>query len=109
MEEFLAEGVLLFAVGNSIVGGEGLLEGIFRAADFLCQFLTGHLLHEAAAGVVAGVEVKDIGGFGVEDETDGPFLGFFLFPHFAGDVVAVAELVGETLTFAVKKKTAFAT
>lgn len=55
------------------------------------------------------MEVKDVGGFRVENEADGPFLGFFLFPHFAGDVVAVTELVGETLAFAVEKETTFTT
>ena len=47
------------------------------------------------------MEVEDVGRFRVEDESDGPFLGFFLFPHLAGDVVTVAELVRESLAGAV--------
>lgn len=48
------------------------------------------------------MEVEDVGSFGVEDEADGPSASVFLFPHFAGDVVAVAELVGESVTLAVE-------
>ena len=47
------------------------------------------------------MEVEDIGGFGVENEADGPLLCFFLLPHFARDVVAVAELIREPLAGAV--------
>jgi len=43
------------------------------------------------------VEVEDVGGFAVEDKADGPVTLLPLFPKFARDVVAVAELVGETL------------
>ena len=32
---------------------------------------------------MASVEVEDIGGFGVEDKTDWPLLGFLLLPHLA--------------------------
>lgn len=108
VEEFLAEGVLFLAVGDGVVGGEGGLEVGFGAADVLGELGAGHLLHEAAAGVVAGVEVEHVGGFGVEHEPDGPFGGVLLLPHFARDVVAVAELVGEALALGVEEETAFA-
>ena len=109
VEEFLAEGIFLLTLRDGVVVGKGLLQGIFGAANVLGELFAGHLLHQASAGVVPCVEVEDVGGFGIEDESDGPFLGFFLFPHLAGDVVTVAELVREALAGAVQEETAFTT
>lgn len=106
-EEALVPGVLLLAFGDEVVLVEGLLEGCFAAADFGNELGAGHLLHQAAAGVVTGVEIQDLGGFAVEDEADGPLALFLFFPHFAGDVVTVTELVGEPLAVAVEEETTF--
>lgn len=97
VEEFLAEGVLLLAVRDGVVVGKGLLQRVFGAADFFYEFFAGHFLHEAAPGVMSCVEIEDVGGFGIEDESDGPLLRFFLLPHLARDVIAVAQLVGKSL------------
>ena len=51
------------------------------------------------------MEVEDVGGFGVGDQSDRPLLGLFLLPHLSGDVVAVAELVREAFAGAVKEET----
>ena len=107
VEEALVPGVLLLAVGDEVVLVEGLLKGCFAAADFGNELGAGHLLHQAAAGVVTGVEVQDLGGLAVEDETDGPLALLLFFPHLAGDVVAVAELVGEALAVGVEEETTF--
>lgn len=109
VEEFLAEGVFFLAFGDGIVIGEGGLEVGFGAADVLGELGARHLLHEAAAGVVAGVEVEHVGGFGIEHEPDGPFGGVLLLPHFARDVVPVAEFIGEALALGVEEEAAFAT
>lgn len=108
VEEALVPWVLLLAVSDEVVLVEGLLEGCFAAADFSNELGAGHLLHQAAAGVVAGVEVQDCGSLAVEDETDGPLALLLFFPHLAGDVVAVAELVRETLAVSVEEETTFA-
>ena len=108
VEEFLAERIFLLALRDGVIVGKGLLQGIFGAANILGELFAGHLLHQASPGVVPCVEVEDVGGFRVEDESDGPFLGFFLFPHLAGDVVTVAELVRESLAGAVQEETTFA-
>ena len=90
VEEFLAKRIFLLAVSDGVVVFEGLLQCGVAAANFLREFFAAHFLHEATAGVVPGVEVEDVGGFGVEHEADGPFLRFFLLPHLTRDVVAVA-------------------
>ncbi len=54
VEELLAPGVLLLAVGDGVVGLEGLLEVVGSAADLLGELLAGHLLHEAAAASSGG-------------------------------------------------------
>lgn len=107
VEEALVPGVLLLAVGDEVVFVEGLLEGSFAAADFGNELGAGHLLHQAAAGVVTGVEVQDLGGLAVEDETDGPLALLLFFPHLARDVVAVAKLVGKALAVGVEEETTF--
>lgn len=109
MEELLAPGVLLLAVGNSIVGLECLLEVLRSAANLLGELLTSDLLHEATARVVASVEVQDVGGLGVENEADGELALVLLLPHHAGDVITVAELVAESVTVAVEKETTLTT
>lgn len=101
VEELLAPGVLLLAVGNSVVGLECLLEVLRSAANLLGELLTSDLLHEATARVVASVEVQDVGGLGVENEADGELALVLLLPHHAGDVITVAELVAESVTVAV--------
>lgn len=105
VEETLVPGVLLLAVSDEVVLVEGLLEGCFATADFGNELGAGHLLHQAAAGVVAGVEVQDLGGLAVEDETDGPLALLLFFPHLAGDVVTVAELVREALAVGIEEET----
>jgi len=109
VEETLVPGVLLLAIGDEVVLVEGLLEGCFAAADLGNELGAGHLLHQATARVVTGVEVKDLGGLAVEDETDGPLALLLLFPHLAGDVVTVTELVRETLALGVEEETTFTT
>lgn len=109
VEETLVPGVLLFAIGDEVVLVEGLLEGCFAAADFGNELGAGHLLHQATAGVVTGVEVQDLGGLAVEDKTDGPLALLLFFPHLAGDVVAVAELVREALAVGVEEETTLTT
>lgn len=106
VEEFLAEGVFLLAVRDGVVVGEGLLQRVFGAADGFCEVLTGHFLHKSAPGVVPRVEIEDVGGFGVENESDGPFSCFLLLPHLPGYIVAVTELVGEPLAGAIQEETA---
>jgi len=101
VEEFLAEGVFLLAVRDGVVVGVGLLQSVFGAADGFCKVRTRHFLHEAAPGVVPRVEIEDVGGFGVEDESDGPFSCFLLLPHLTRYIVAVTELVREPLARAV--------
>ena len=51
------------------------------------------------------VEVENVGGFGVEDESDWPLFRSLLLPHLAGDIVSMTELVGEPLAFAVEEQT----
>ena len=109
VEEALVPGILLLALGDRIVFAEGLLQSSLAAANLLGQFLTAHLLHEATASVVAGVEVQDIGGLAVEDQTDRPLALLLLLPHLGGDVITVAEFVGETLTIGVKEETTLTT
>ena len=109
VEELLVPGVLLLALGNLVVLVKGLLEGSLTAADLLGELSAGHLLHETTARVVAGVEVKDVGGLAVEDEANRPLaLGLFL-EDLAGHVVTVAELVGETLAVGVEEDTTLTT
>lgn len=50
---------------------------------------------------MSGVEVEDVGGFGVEDKPDGPEILLLLLPHLPGYVVTVAKVVAETLALAV--------
>ena len=109
VEELLAPGVLLLAVGDGVVGLEGLLEVVGLAANLLGELLAGHLLHETTARVVAGVEVKDVGGLGVEDEADGELVLVLLLPHHTGDIVTVAELVAESVTVGVEQQTTLTT
>lgn len=109
VEEALVPGVLLLAIGNGVVGGEGLLEVFGAAANLLGELLAGHLLHEATARVVAGVEIKDSGGLGVEDEADGELVLVLLLPHHARDVVTVTELVAESVAVGVEEETSLAT
>ena len=109
VEELLAERILHLAVRNSIVVLECGLESLLSAADLLGKFFARHLLHQATAGVVAGMEVKDVGSFRVKDESDGPETLLLLFPHLTGYVIAVAELIAEALALVIKKKTAFTT
>lgn len=109
VEESLAPGVLLLALGNGVVLGEGALEVLGGAANLLGELLAGHLLHEATAGVVAGVEVEDVGGLGVEDEADGELALVLLLPHHARDVVTVSELVAEAVTIGVEQETTLTT
>lgn len=105
VEELLAPGVLLLAIGNGVVGLEGLLKVLRSAANLLGKLLAGDLLHEATARVVAGVEVQDVGGLGVEDEADGELVLVLLLPHHARDVITVAELIAESVTIGVEKET----
>lgn len=58
---------------------------------------------------MTSMEVEDIGRFGIENETDGPFLGFLLLPHFAGHIVTVTQLVCKSLTFTVEQETTLTT
>lgn len=109
VEKLLAPGVLLLALGNGVVGLEGLLEVLRSATNLLGKLLAGDLLHEATARVVAGVEVQDVGGLGVEDEADGELVLVLLLPHHARDVVTVAELIAESVTIGVEKETALTT
>lgn len=106
VEELLAPGVLLLAVGDGVVRGKRLLEVLGRAANLLGELLARHLLHEAAARVVARVEVERVGGLGVEDEADGELAGVLLLPHHARDVVAVAQLVAEAVAVSVEQEAA---
>ncbi|KAH6609442.1 hypothetical protein Trco_002788 [Trichoderma cornu-damae] len=108
VEELLAPGVLLLALGDGVVRLERLLEVLRSAANLLGELLARNLLHEAAAGVVARVEVQDVGGLGVEDEADGELVLVLLLPHHAGDVVAVAELIAEPVTVGVEEEAALA-
>jgi GAF domain-containing protein len=58
---------------------------------------------------VAGVEVEHVGGLGIEDEADRPESLLTLLPHLAGDVVAVAEIIAESLALAVQQDTSLTT
>jgi hypothetical protein len=109
VEELLAKGILNLAVRNSVVVLKCGLESLLSAADLLGKFPARHLLHQATAGVVAGMEVENVGSFRVKDESDGPETLLLLFPHLAGYVIAVAELVAEALALAIKEKTALTT
>lgn len=109
VEELLAPGVLLLAIGNGVVGLEGLLEVVRGAANLLSELLAGHLLHKATARVVASVEVKDLGGLGVENKSDGELVLVLLLPHLARDVVTVAELITESVTIGVQEQTTLTT
>lgn len=109
VEELLAPGILLLALGNGVVGLEGLLEVLGSAADLLGELLAGDLLHETTARVVASVEVKDLGGLGVEDKADGVLALVLLLVDHARDVVTVAELVAEAVTITVEKDTTLTT
>lgn len=109
VEETLAPWVLLLAVGNGVVGGEGLLEVVGSAANLLGQLLASHLLHEATAGVVTGVEIQGVGSLGVEDEADGELVLVLLLPHHTRDIITVAELVAETVAVSVEEETALTT
>lgn len=55
------------------------------------------------------MEIEDIGGLGVEYETDWPPLCLLLVPHLARDKVTVLELVDKSLALVVKQKTTFPT
>lgn len=109
VEVLLAPGVLDLAIGDGVVGGEGLLEVLGSAANLLGELLAGDLLHETTARVVAGVEVKDVGSLGVEDKSDGELVLVLLLPHHAGDVVTVAELIAESVTVTVEEETTLTT
>lgn len=109
VEETLAPGVLLLAFRNSVVVAESLLELLRTAANLLGQLLASHLPHQATASVVTGVEVQDVGGLAVEDETDRPLVLLLLLPHLGRDVVTVTQLIGETLTVAVEQETTLTT
>lgn len=109
VEELLAPWVLLLAIGNLVVGLEGLLEVVWSAANFFGKLLAGQLLHETTGSIVAGVEVQDVGGLGVEDETDGELALVLLLPHHAGDVITVAELVTEAVTISIEQETTLTT
>lgn len=109
VEELLAPRVLLLAISNGVVGLEGLLEVLGLAANLLGELLTGHLAHESTARVVTGVEIKSLGGLGVEDKTDGELVLVLLLPHHTRDVVTVAKLVAESVTIGVEKETTLTT
>lgn len=105
VEETLAPWVFLLAVGDGVVGLEGALEVVGSAANLLGELLAGHLLHETAARVVASVEVKGVGGLGVEDEADGELALVLLLPHHTRDVITVTKLIAETVTISVEEET----
>jgi hypothetical protein len=109
VEELLAPRVLLLAIGNRVVGSESLLEVLGGASDLLGKLLTGHLLHETTARVMTGVEVKDLGGLGVKDESDGELVLLLLIPHHARDVITVTKLITESVTVSVEEKTTLTT
>lgn len=109
VEVLLAPGVLGLAVGDGVVGLEALLEVLGGAANLLGELLAGHLLHETSAGVVASVEVKDLGGLGVEDKADGELALVLLLPHHAGDVITVTEVIAESLAIGVEEDTTLTT
>lgn len=109
VEEALVPRALPLAIGDLIVLAEGLLQGGLAAANLLGEFLAAHLLHEATAGVVAGVEVENVGGLAVKDEADGPLVLLLLLPHLGRDVITVAEFVGESLTIGVEEQTTLTT
>jgi hypothetical protein len=58
---------------------------------------------------MAGVEVKDVGGFRVEDEADGPLLLLLLLPHLTRYVVSVAEVITKSIALIVKEDASLAT
>jgi len=109
VEEALVPGILLFAVGDEVVLVKGILKGSIAAANLLGQLLAGHLLHEATTGVMASVEVENLGGLAVQHQADGPLALLLLFPHLAGHVVTVAQLVGEALAVRVQQQTTLTT
>lgn len=109
VEELLAPRILLLAIGNRVVGLEGLLKVVRSAANLLGQLLAGHLAHETTSGIVAGVEVQGLGGLGVENEADWVFALVLLLEDHARDVVTVAELIAESVTITVEEDTALAT
>lgn len=109
VEVLLAPRILLLALSDGIVGCEGLLEVLRSAADLLGELLAGHLLHETTARVVAGVEVEDVGGLGVEDEADGVLALILLLVDHAGDVITMAKLVAEAVTITVEEETTLTT
>ena len=62
------------------------------------------VLHDTARDVVLAVPLEVAGGGRVEDEAVRPFV---VGPHAAGDVVALANVVGKTVAVPVDKDTAF--
>ncbi|KAI6760657.1 hypothetical protein HG530_009517 [Fusarium avenaceum] len=109
VEELLAPRVLLLAIGNRVVGSESLLEVLGGASNLLGKLLTGHLLHETTTRVVTGVEVKDLGGLGVKNESDGELVLLLLIPHHTRDVITVTKLITESVTIGVEEKTTLTT
>lgn len=107
VEEFFVLRIFLFVFGNGVVGLEGFLEVFGSVVDFFGEFFVGDFFYEIMVRVVVSVEVKDFGGFGVEDKVDGVFVFVFFFVDYVRDVVMVVEFVVEVVIIIVEKDIIF--
>src|SRR5436190_1790853 len=100
--------ILQLALCDGVVGLEGFVQCLFAAAHLLSELSSRHLLHETTARVVPGVKVKNVGRFRIQDESDGPAAFLLFSPHSIRHVVAMSEIVCESLAFVVQQDPAFA-
>lgn len=102
VEVLLTPRILHLAGGDLVVLVKGLLKLRGRDANLLGQlFSVLEVLHQATADVVLAVPLDFLGGSGVEDQADWELV----LPHHTSDVVAVTELITETLSVSLQQQT----
>jgi len=100
--EWAAFGVLVLLLGGNLMLGMDVDQSLDVAADLLGEVATGgEKLHDATALVMLAMPMNLVSGGLVEAETERSLA----LPHLAGDVIAAAELVGESVTVGVEEET----